>query len=500
MKKALKITGITLAILVGLLIVVTGITIAVITSSGRLTKILNHYAPQVVNCETKLGNASLTLVKTFPNIGLEIEHVALINPMEGSPSDTLANIDDVTLVLDIKKLLRQKKIEVSQCVLDRAFVNIYTDAEGNSNLNVFNTKEDTDTISDPFDYHVDLQEISFKNSTAYITDDRDVLTIQVKDFDMDLNGNYKDNDIHTELNMKVDDLYILNYAAPFELTNVNLCFNGDIKQLEQIEGILSVDKPDVHLNTKEPIQNDTLSIMLPILFSLKDLSGRYDQGQARLKDYRIDIDGGVEIADNGELIFDFGLKSNTAPLDEVLSYLPKDTQKTLNPNGSKDKVNLALAKGKVSINSSKLPHVLIGIKANDLAFHTASLPHPLLNLKGDILLDTDLTKKKSDRIQIHGLTTNFKESNMSIKGLVDDFNNGILIKLDVKGDVLITDIKNILPKKTKLKGRVNFDLNTDFTIDALRKTLEDFDLRRLWSKAKLKIKYVPASSKQKENK
>ena len=38
MKKALKITGITLASLVGLVLVVAGIAAAMITSSGRLTK------------------------------------------------------------------------------------------------------------------------------------------------------------------------------------------------------------------------------------------------------------------------------------------------------------------------------------------------------------------------------------------------------------------------------------------------------------------------------
>lgn len=134
MKKALKITGITLGALVGLLLVVAGIAVAIINSSGRLTKIVKHYVPQLVNCETKLGSASVVLFKAFPNVGVGIEHVALINPMEGSPSDTLANIDDLTVVLDIKKLLKEKEIVVKQCILERAFVNIYTDSMGNSNL------------------------------------------------------------------------------------------------------------------------------------------------------------------------------------------------------------------------------------------------------------------------------------------------------------------------------------------------------------------------------
>ena len=111
MKKALKIAGITLASLIGLVLIVVGIAVAMVTSSGRLTQMVKHYAPQFVNCEMELDRANLTLFKTFPHVGVDIEHVALINPMEGSPSDTLANIDDLTVVVDIKKLLKEKKIE-----------------------------------------------------------------------------------------------------------------------------------------------------------------------------------------------------------------------------------------------------------------------------------------------------------------------------------------------------------------------------------------------------
>ena len=92
MKKALKITGIVLASLVGLILIVAGIAVAMVTSSGRLTKMVKKYAPEFITCEMELGKADLTLFKTFPNVGIDIENVALINPMAGSPSDTLANI------------------------------------------------------------------------------------------------------------------------------------------------------------------------------------------------------------------------------------------------------------------------------------------------------------------------------------------------------------------------------------------------------------------------
>lgn len=172
-----------------------------------------------------------------------------------------------------------------------------------------------------------------------------------------------------------------------------------------------------------------------------------------------------------------------------MSYLPKDLQKTLNPHGTKDMMSLSVAKAKVAINSNKLPQVIVKIQANDLAVNLSSQPHPFLNLNGDIWIDTDLTKKTSDNIRVNDLMVKYKQSNLSANGLIE-LTKDVLLKLDITGDVLLSDVKEILPKTMKLKGRVNFDLTTDFTIDELMKTLEDRKLSRIWAKADLKIKYL----------
>ena len=489
MKKALKITGITLASLIGLVLIVVGIAVAMVTSSGRLTQMVKHYAPQFVNCEMELDRANLTLFKTFPHVGVDIEHVALINPMEGSPSDTLANIDDLTVVVDIKKLLKEKKIEVSKCILEKAFVNIYTNPEGNSNLNVFNTKDDADTTNVPFDYLVDLEEIKLENSTLFYINDFSHLSIQVKGFDLNLNGKFQDNEINAKLNMKVDDFHLMNYAMPFALKNVNIGFNGGVKQLDQIEGVVTVCKPDIQLNPNAPSLNyDTLSISLPVLFSLKNLSGHYEKGEARFKDYCLYLDGDVEIAENGNLVFDFGVKSNTVAFESVLSYLPEELQKKLYPNGSQDMMDLAVDNAKVIINSSRIPHVLINIQANDLAVNVSSLPYPILDLNADVLLANDLTRETSNSLEVNNLIANLYHSHLEANGIVDDLSGGILLKLNAKGDVPFSDVKNFLPKTMALKGRTLFNLTTDFTVDNLMKTLEDYNLERLSAKADLKIK------------
>ena len=205
MKKALKITGITLASLVGLILIVAVVASLLVTSSGWLTKQVKKYAPQFVNCEIQLGKADLQLFKTFPNVGIDIENVALINPMEGSPSDTLANIDNLTVALDIKKLLKEKEIVIKKCILEDALVNLYTDTLGQNNFDVFNSKE-KDTVSSSFDYLVDIEEVKLKNTNALYTDARNGMKARALGLDLDLNGNFKEKDIEADLDVRSQSL------------------------------------------------------------------------------------------------------------------------------------------------------------------------------------------------------------------------------------------------------------------------------------------------------
>ena len=108
-----------------------------------------------------------------------------------------------------------------------------------------------------------------KNSTVLFTNVPDHFTMQVKGVDIDLDGHFEDNDIEAQLKMKVDDFYILNYAAPFAITNVNIGFTGVLQQFETIKGVLTANKPDLKLF---PSHTDAVNVTAPVEFSLKDMT------------------------------------------------------------------------------------------------------------------------------------------------------------------------------------------------------------------------------------
>ena len=487
MKKVLKIAGITLASLVGLVIVVAVIVATMITSSGRLTKMVKKYAPEFVNCEMQLGKADLTLFKTFPNVGIDIEKVALINPMEGSPSDTLANIDNLIVAVDIKKLLKEKEVVVRRCLLESAFVNLYTDSIGNSNLDVFNKKEDNDTTN-TFDYLVDIEEIKLKNSTLLYTDNRNGMVAQVKDLNLDLKGKMQDKDIDADLTLNAAVMDLKMKAMQLALKTLNLGFDGELAQLDQINGTLKLNTPDISLDLKETyLKNDTLSLDLPLQFSINNLKGRLNQAQIGLNHFLINIVGDAEMAKNGDVNLDLGLNTNILSIEEVLSYLPEQLQKKLNRISYEGKLTLTEAEVKGTYNDSLLPIISAKILTDNAMVNVPSLPYPFTAVNLDAFLDLDLNENKGS-VTVNNLNAKFNRSELNANGLVDDLLGDIGLKLKVIGDVPMTDLKTFLPKTMKLNGRTNLDLTTNFTVDQLMKSLKDYNLNRLSAKANLKIK------------
>ena len=487
MKKALKIIGITLASLVGLVLVVAVAASLLISSSGWLTKQVKKYAPEFITCEMQLGKADLTWFKSFPEVGLEIEDVALINPMAGSPSDTLARIDNLIVVVDAKKLMKEKEIVVKKCILDDAFVNLYTDSIGQNNLDIFKEQEEGDTTG-TFDYLVDIEEVKLNNTRLLYTDDRNGMTAQAQGLNLDLKGKMQDDDIDADLTLNADHLDLKMNAIQLALKTVDLSFDGDMTDMDCIEGKLQLRTPDACLDLNEPyLEHDTLSLMLPLQLDLSDMKLRLDQAQIGLNHYLINVDGDAEIAENEDINLDLDLNTNVLVIEDVLTYLPENLQETLSSVEYAGKLCITGAEVKGTLNDSLMPLITAQVLTDNATVNVPSLPYPFTNVDLDANLNLDLNST-ANSVTINSLKAKFNRSDLNVTGVVDDLLGDIGLKVRVKGDVPLTDIKGFLPKNIKLNGRTNLDLTSNFTVTQLLRSLDDYNLNRLSARANMSIK------------
>lgn len=147
MKRFWKIFGISAAAVVGgvLLIgcIAVGIVVWAVFTPSRLTPVVRQVADQYIVCEHEIGDVELTFFSTFPEFGLRIGGVCLVNPKEGAQSDTLLYAPEVVATVNVREYLNNSRLVVRELALPDAVANIYIAADGSTNYDVFVTATDT---------------------------------------------------------------------------------------------------------------------------------------------------------------------------------------------------------------------------------------------------------------------------------------------------------------------------------------------------------------------
>ena len=104
MKKGLKIFLISFSVFIGILLISFGVVMLTVFTPERLTNIVRSQTTKYINCKTEIGEVELTFFSTFPDVGIEITGLTLINPKNGACNDTLLRAGKGIASLDIKAL------------------------------------------------------------------------------------------------------------------------------------------------------------------------------------------------------------------------------------------------------------------------------------------------------------------------------------------------------------------------------------------------------------
>jgi len=197
MKKALRITGITLASLLGLVLLVVLVACWLIFTPARLTSIVSKVADKYITCDTRIGRVNLTLFKTFPQLGLDVNNVILINPTEGATTDTVASLGHLTLAVDAKAFLRNRSIIVRGLDIADGNAYLYTSPSGASNLDIF-PKSDKEKKPSSFDLStldIDIDHVNVNRLGTTIDNRKAGLNASAYVLGLGLKGTLKEGNI-----------------------------------------------------------------------------------------------------------------------------------------------------------------------------------------------------------------------------------------------------------------------------------------------------------------
>lgn len=488
MAKWLKATLISVGSLVGLVVIVAAVALWLVFTPSKLTGIVNKLAGKFVTCETHFGRVNLTIFKTFPDAGLTIDDVYVVNPMVGAPSDTVAVIGNLTVGVDLKKYLKEKEVVVHQVLLDNVVANFYIDTAGKGNFDIFpHSDDDEDTTESSFNLdslpNIDLRKIKISDLNARLCNEKGRMDAIVEDLDLGIVGKLSEGKVDADLKLEIagGDLMIVDSTgnpkmdAALDGLTLDLDAEGNLDEVAgklevELEKGLYNDMINEHLQASK---KDLLRLKMPFTADLQHMQFALDETWLSLAGYELKLDGRVAMARDGEpMKVDMKVHNTFDPwqVEPLLELVPEQFmgwKKGMDVDGE-----VALAATVVGdLGNDRMPLVNASATIGNGRFYLPkSLPYKISKINADLEASLDLSKGGKSSAVVNSFKAHTRGTDVSISGRADDLTGDMHIDAKVKGKLPLEDIQPLLPDSLHLtaQGNADLDVSANFRMSQLK--------------------------------
>ena len=415
MKRFWKILGITLGSLIGVVLVVVCVAIWIVFTPARLTPIVRQVADKYITCEHELGEVDLTFFSTFPEFGLRVDGLCLINPKAGAQSDTLLAAPKVVATVNIREFLRHKNLVVRELSLDNAVANIYMAANGTTNFDVFALSSDTtatDTTSSglPFD-EIKVDAARIEGRYISLVDEQDSISAALA---------------NTALTARIGSWDDVLLTLQSEAVSATL---GDTQYADSLQ----------------------VAVSLPASVDLDKMHFALRKATLQVNEFALQLDGTADIADS--ITLDMHACAREWQIEPLLALLPASlTDNMLRDIDVDGRVSLdADVQGVYS--QTQMPLVDAHLVLEDGRGKYAALPYTLRDVALDADAHINLNDDKASRVVIHSLTAKTLDSRIDAAGEVTELLADMLFDLELNADLHLPDIAYFLPDNMLTTGK-----------------------------------------------
>ncbi|MCR4659246.1 MAG: AsmA family protein [Bacteroidales bacterium] len=509
MKKGWKIALISLGSLLGLVVVVVVTVCYLIFTPSRLTSIVNKLADRFVQCEAKFENVDLTLLSTFPNAGLKINNVVIVNPLQGAPSDTVASLHSLTVGVDVKAYLKDKNIIVHQVLLDGVEANLFVDSTGKANYDIFPSSDDDDdddTSSFKLPDLVDITRVEISDLNAKYNDHSRGIMAGVSDFDLRVNGTLQQEDLDAKLKLSfnvdtlrmTDSMHVEKLSARLDKVGLKLDVDGNMTaakghlNLKAPKGKIRLAGTEYIGKTLAESSNDLLELNVPFELAANDKSVVLGNSVLSLDGNDFEISGSVMLPkEERPLTTDVALSAERLQVAPLLSILPHKFTKWSKGMSVDALVGLeATAVGTLSDSTKPLIDAKVELSQGRF-YYPKALPYKIDRIKADVIAHLDLSDHGVSNVTINSLKAHTQNTDVSVRGKVKDLTGKMFVDANISGSMPFSDLEPMLPDSLPLDAQCQIGLNLD--VAAYLKQLTSVDLEHIKASGNIVLKGLEAT-------
>ncbi|WP_343487555.1 AsmA-like C-terminal region-containing protein [Allomuricauda sp. d1] len=427
-KRILKITGISLLVIIGLLIAIP------LFLEGKIGDIIKNNVNQSVNADFDFEDADLSLLKSFPNANVKLRGISLVNkvPFEG---DTLFSGESVALTLSIGELFKgaDEPIAIKRLIVDGADLNIRLDEMGNANYDIAKETEvgNATDSSESGNFQFDMEAYEINDSHVGYHDAETGIKLDVRDIQHSGTG---------DLSLETSELQTMTEAlVSLEMDSVNYLNKNKVK-LDALIGI------DLSENKYSFLKNEALVNQLPLVF-----------------------DGFVKVNEDNQEV-DISFKTPSSDFKNFLAVIPEEYSKNIENVQTTGNFEV---KGQLSgiVNEEHIPKFNININSENASFKYPDLPKAVRN----VFIDTEVVNStgitEDTYIDIKKLSFQIDEDKFNAVAKISDLLGNTKVDADLDGRINLANISQAypVPEDYNLSGILTADVTTAFDMASVEK-------------------------------
>lgn len=428
-KKVLKITGITLLVLLAIIIAVP------LFLQGKIEEIIKTKVNNSINATLDFEDADLSLLKSFPYANVGLTNLTLVNkaPFEG---DTLFASSEIELSMSIKELFKSadEPIVIKTLNIDGAKLHIKADEEGNANYDIAketepSTTATTEEASSNFTLNMDSYAIT--NSEIIYEDLASGMLLDITEMNHSGTG---------DLSLEKSELKTMTDAlVTFEMDSTQYLSKNKIN-LDALIGI------DLSENKYTFLENKALVNQLPLVF-----------------------DGFVKVNEDNQEV-DITFKTPSSDFKNFLAVIPEAYAANIENVQTTGNFEVN-GEFKGVVDEEHIPTFKIAINSENASFKYPDLPKSVRNVYIDTEINNETGITEDTYVNINRLSFLIDEDKFNLNAKIRELMGNTKVNAHMDGRINLANISQAypVPADFDLKGILNADVTTAFDMASLEK-------------------------------
>ncbi|CAN1564483.1 AsmA-like, C-terminal [Flavobacteriaceae bacterium] len=426
-KKILKITGITI-----LLIVAALFAIPYFFKDQINAKILESIN-ESVDAKVAFADADLSLFKSFPQANITIEKLSIINkaPFEG---DTLVYLGELNLKMSIKELFKGKEeaMNIEAITSKNGLINILFNKDGIGNFDIALKNKDEKDASKSKPLSLKIKEYAIENYTFSYFDESSKIKMRLDSLNHSGTGDFAESklDLVTKSSAKVSlDMDKINYMKKVSLT---------------LDAVLGIDLDKSKYTFKE--------------------------NKAQINKLPLEFDGFIQMVAGGQN-YDLKFKTPTSSFENFLGLIPSAYSGSVKDVKTTGEFSIiGFAKGLYS--DTTVPKFNIAIASNNASFQYPNLPKSVKNIVIDTKIINETGVLNDTYVNLDKLSFKIDQDVFDAKANIRNVTKNPLVDAALKGTINLANLSKAYPIKLvkPLSGILKADVKTKFDMESVNKS------------------------------